>query len=55
MIDLTPSEALAMIGIAAKGLKKKKKSKCCRNKDSIGRYYLDEKGNIRRRKKNDNH
>ena len=54
MIDLTPSEALAMISIAAKGLKKKK-SKCCRNKDSIGRYYLDEKGNIRRRKKNDNH
>ena len=50
MTELTPSEALAMICIAANGLKKKK-SNCCRNKDSIGKYYIDEKGNIRRRRK----
>lgn len=52
MTDLSPSEALAMIDITAKGLtKKKSKYHHSHHQNNNIEYYLDEKGNIRKRKK----
>ena len=52
MTDLSPTEALAMIDIAAKGLmKKKSKYRHSHPQNNNIEYYLDEKGNIRKRRK----
>lgn len=51
MTDLSPTEALAMIDIAAKGLTKKSKYHHSHPQNNNIEYYFDEKGNIRRRRK----